>query len=382
MHQTETIALPSCSPGTTRALTVHRWGSAGARPKVYIQAGLHADELPGIMAATHLIPLLDEAARKGQIVGEIVLLPAANPTGMAQSLNGQHLGRFAFADGGGNFNRGWPDLGSAVLDDVAGRLGEDVGENVALVRAALLRAVAALPELSEREAHQKALLSLSIDADYVFDLHCDAQATLHLFAHEEHRALVAELGCDMGAPVVMLEQSIDAGLFDECNGGPWIKLRRSLGLSPEILPAACFSPTIELRGQGDVSMDLGAQDAGNIVNFLRRRRILGGPVVDLPAPLCQPVPVAGCDMVRAPRAGMVVWHKAVGASVGQGDHIADVIDLSANDPLAAATPVLSRQNGVLFSHRIGYLTRPGEILGQIAGATPLEHRKSAAFLNP
>ncbi len=37
------IPLISSSPGSTRHLLLHRYGSAGARPKAYLQASLHAD---------------------------------------------------------------------------------------------------------------------------------------------------------------------------------------------------------------------------------------------------------------------------------------------------------------------------------------------------
>lgn len=334
------------------------------------------------MAACHLIPLLNDAERKGQIVGEVVVVPAANPIGMAQSLATQHHGRIAFADGGQNFNRGWPDLGPMTQKSIEGKLGSDPEENVLLVRAALVQAVAALPAQSEREAHQKALLSLSIDADVVFDLHCDFKALFHLFANEEHKDLAMALGQDLGSSVVILEKSIDGGLFDECNGGPWIKLRRSLGLSPDHLPAACFCPTIELRGRDDVSADLGGKDAANIMNFLRRRGYILGKPPQLPKARCAATPIEGCDMVHAPCAGMLVWHKPVGASVTKGDHLADIIDIESPDPMSARTEVRSKQSGVLFSHRIDYLTRPGEILGQIAGPEPLAHREGAQFLNP
>jgi len=187
-HTTETIPLPATSPGAERFLTVHRWGKPGGGngTKAYIQAALHADEWPGVMAAHHLTRLLDEAARDGRIAGEIVLLPYANPVGMSQSLNGHLMGRFRFADGGGNFNRGWPDLTDRVVEQVTGRLGDDTAQNIALMRDALRQSVSELPDETEKEAHQKALLSLSVDADYVLDLHCDSIALMHLFANAEH----------------------------------------------------------------------------------------------------------------------------------------------------------------------------------------------------
>ena len=64
------LPLPTQHLGTTRTITVHRYGDPAARPKAYIQAGLHADEIPGMLSAHHLIAQLDEADRQGAIRGE------------------------------------------------------------------------------------------------------------------------------------------------------------------------------------------------------------------------------------------------------------------------------------------------------------------------
>ena len=76
-HTIETIALPAMSPGTQRTLKLHRYGATGARPKVHIQAALHADELSGMLASHHLLRLLNEAEARGAITGEILLVPVA-----------------------------------------------------------------------------------------------------------------------------------------------------------------------------------------------------------------------------------------------------------------------------------------------------------------
>jgi predicted deacylase len=83
--QTEQIALASPAPGVALALTVHRFGTPGARPRVYIQASLHADELPGMIAAHHLRERLTRLEAEGRIAGEIVLVPSANPIGLSQT---------------------------------------------------------------------------------------------------------------------------------------------------------------------------------------------------------------------------------------------------------------------------------------------------------
>src|SRR5689334_4789337 len=94
--------LPSVGFGTARVLTAWRYGRPGTRPKGYLQAAIHADEIPGILVMHHLLPLLDAAAATGEIAGELIVVPVANPIGLSQNINGAHLGRFDLA-GGGNF---------------------------------------------------------------------------------------------------------------------------------------------------------------------------------------------------------------------------------------------------------------------------------------
>ena len=62
-HAKRMIVLPSMTPGTQRRIVYHRFGKAGARPKAYLQAAIHANELPGAMALHHLMPMLGEADR-------------------------------------------------------------------------------------------------------------------------------------------------------------------------------------------------------------------------------------------------------------------------------------------------------------------------------
>ena len=51
----ERIVLPSMSPGTERSIDVLRFGVQGARPKAYLQASLHADEIPAMLVLNHLV---------------------------------------------------------------------------------------------------------------------------------------------------------------------------------------------------------------------------------------------------------------------------------------------------------------------------------------
>ncbi|NDA56812.1 MAG: succinylglutamate desuccinylase, partial [Betaproteobacteria bacterium] len=48
--QRHTLHLPVMTPGTVRSLQWLRFGRKSARPKLYMQAAIHANEMPGTMA--------------------------------------------------------------------------------------------------------------------------------------------------------------------------------------------------------------------------------------------------------------------------------------------------------------------------------------------
>ena len=379
-RRSDRLALPSPSPGTKRELVVHRYGEAGARPKAYLQAALHADEWPGILVLHHLGGLLDTAVAAGRVAGEIVIVPYANPIGLAQQLGGVALGRDDLG-GSGNFNRNWPELAAEIDERLGERLGEDPAANVALLREALLAAVEALPRRSEVEALKAALLGLSIDADVVMDLHCDSVALLHVYANQRQEADALELARDLEAPVVLLETDPGGAPFDQANHGPWGQLGTRFGCADR-LPLACFSTTVELRGRHDVDDATARRDAGNLLRYLSRRGIVEGALAAAAYEGAEATPLEGCDVIKAPAAGIVLWHAALGSRVEAGAVIGEILDPAAADPGAARTPVTTRASGVFMSHAADALVRPGEGIAKVAGREPLPHRRPGQLLEP
>ena len=156
-HVKGRILLPAMAPGTARSIAWHRFGKAGARPKAYLQAAIHANELPGAVALHHLMPMLAEADRRGRIRGEIVIVPTVNPIGLAQLVGSNHLGRYDLL-GRENFNRNWPELSDAVAGRVGSKLGRDAAQNVALIRKAAGAALAAMKPANELQSLRVAVM--------------------------------------------------------------------------------------------------------------------------------------------------------------------------------------------------------------------------------
>ena len=359
--QTEHIDLIAPAPGQSCRLAVLRFGTKAAGRKAYLQAALHADEVPAMLTALHLKSLLQTLEAQDQLLGEIVLVPYANPLGLSQHLHGQHHGRFSLSDGI-NFNRGYPELGAGVAQQLRGQLGAGAQTNTALIRAALKSAADALPALTTGQDLKRRLLQLAIDADLVIDLHCDSDAVVHLYGLTPQANTLRLLGAQLGARAVLLGTESGDSTFDEACSRPWLDLQRLL---PEAnIALACFSSTVELRGEADVSHALAEQDAQALIAFLQSQGLVRGIPADKAA-LCEPTPLSGSEPITAPAAGVIVFHRQCGESVQAGDPIADIIDPDSG----VATTIRCASAGVVYARCSTRWAHAGKRLAKIAGTS-------------
>jgi predicted deacylase len=369
----ERISLGSMSPGTERHLLVHRYGKSGARPKAYLQASIHADEIPAMMAAHHLIRLLDAAEKRGEITGEIVVVPVANPIGLAQNVAGTHIGR-SEVRGGGNFNRGWPDLFEGLVEAVESKLSHDADRNVAVIREAMGRRLANMRAEAEFARLRLELYRLAYDADFVLDMHCDDEALMHIYLTHDFWPNGADLAAETGSRAVFLSYESGGQSFEEQFYLAFRKLKLHFGDRFPIPPTVLTS-TLEFRGQFDVFDDLGSHDGKALYRFLQRRGLIAGDPGPLPTLLCEGTPLEGADYMRAPKSGILAYHVKVGDMVRKGDLVAEIIDPLAEDQSKARTEMRSVADGLVVSRCAKKLVAPGEGITMIAGKEHLTHRK-------
>jgi hypothetical protein len=380
-HAQGKIVLPQMTPGTRRHIAFHRFGKAGARPKAYLQAAIHANELPGAMALHHLMPMLAAADKAKRIKGEIVVVPTVNPIGLAQLVGDNHLGRYELL-GRDNFNRQWHDLSVAVAERIGTRLGRDAAANVAAIRRAALAALAAMRPTNELQALRASMMKLSVDADIVLDLHCDVQASLHLFiSRRDWPGPAQALAADLGSVATMYNDPYPQALtFSGVHSALWARLAERLPRAN--IPQACLSATVEYRGQGDVNHRLGEADAKNLFRFLVRRGIVAGRAGGLPRLKAPATPIEGMDVGYCPKPGILVYHVREGERVRKGQPVFEVIDPADPRGPKARTQVLAGTDGILFSRRTdGQLAWPGKVAYRLAGAKVLASRKGYSGLD-
>jgi predicted deacylase len=348
----------------TFQLTSFHFGTPGSGKKAYIQAALHADEVPAMLVAHHLRGELERLEAAGRIRGEVILVPAANPIGLSQAIQGAPFGRFDLHTGV-NFNRAYKHVADELKLKLAGRLGPDAAANVALVRQHARDAVADWEPLDNAGALKKILLSMAIDADIMLDLHCDNEAVLHLYAGAPLAEAVAPLSALMQAHALLLSLESGGEPFDEACSRLWWELAAHFG--PQVsIPPACVAVTVELRGENDVNHAYARQDAQALLQYLAHAGVLDIPLDPLPEPRCAPTPLEGVEPIRAPHSGVLVFLKKLGDKVAAGEPIAELV----NPVSGKVTPVAATHAGVFFASTAHRHLLRGMHICKVASSTP------------
>jgi uncharacterized protein len=364
--RTERHPLAAVAPGTSRELHSLHFGTGGPERKAVIQASLHADEPPGMLVAHHLRGLLSDLEADGRIKGEIVLIPMANPIGLDQRVFGRMLGRFALAEAE-NFNRRYADLSQRAADILCNENSPDAAIDVTGARRALRRACEELPAASELQSLRRTLLGLAIDADFVFDLHCDNEAVMHLYTATTLWPQVEPLARLLGARASLLADESGDDPYDEACSTVWRRLNGHLRERRKdfaALPDACVAVTVELRGETDVSHELAAADARALIDYLIVQGIIDLPLPALPHLAAAATPLAGSLPVIATCGGLLVFSRMPGDHLCHGDHVADVID-----PLSGSvTVLLSPTDGLLYARESCRTVQAGMSVAKVAGS--------------
>ena len=355
--------LASTYLGTQREIISFHYGESNGsgKDKIYIQASLHADELPGMLVAHHLRLRLAALEVAGKLNGEVVVVPVANPLGLAQTLLHNQIGRFDLASGE-NFNRHYPALLALIGESLEGKLTADVEHNKRMVRDAMHESLAANAPTTELGAMRHVLLTLACDADVVLDLHCDSDAALHLYTGTPLWPQCEPLARYMGATATLLATESGDNPFDEACSQTWWQLaEKYAGRFP--IPLACLSVTVELRGQGDVNHRQAVNDAEAILAYLVHRGVILDAAPALPDLIAEATPLAGSEPIDAPVSGVVVFLKNPGERVKAGDAIAEIID-----PISGAIcTVKCRTDGVMYARENRYFASVGMRLAKVAG---------------
>jgi len=291
--------LPGDTEGVSYELTVFRFkGSSRKAPTAYIQAALHAGELPGVVAIHALMPKLRAAEAEGRILGDITVVPAANPVGRAQYHFGELEGRFHLGTRT-NFNRDFPLI--------------DRPDKSALPK---------LPAGSTTDLRLKHLLvGLSMGHDIVLDLHCDFEAVPYLYVPARLWPAMQDCAAALGVEAVILWDGASGSAFEEASIHPWLQVPpEKASLDKRVVT------TVEYRGILDVDDKLAKSDADGLYRLLATRGVIEDEKAAKPRKFTGVVtPIDHVEMIDLPRAGAILYHAKPGQRVRKGAKLATIV---------------------------------------------------------
>jgi len=312
-------------------------GTGKAAPSAYLQAALHAGELPGVVAIDALMPMLARAESEGRIKGDITIVPWANPIGRAQYHFGEHQGRFHLGTRT-NFNRGFPLL--AAPD------------------------AALLPDTTLGTADQRLktrLVQLSLGHDIVLDLHCDDEGLAYLYVHTSLWPAMADCAAAMGVDGVLLWGEDADGTFEGAAIMPYQNVPDDVAKLDRRV-----ATTVEYRGILDVDGALAASDAEGLYRLLVARDVISDTTLPAPGPFTGVVaPLENIEMMPAPRAGAVLYDVKPGDRVARGARLATIVHTPGE--AGGRTEVFAPQDGIILTRRSRRIIRAGEDLLKLVG---------------
>lgn len=293
------IIIPGDTPGIEWRVPVLRFkGSEPKSPKTYIQAALHANELPGTALLHFLCEKLREAESAGRIAGDITIVPQANPIGAAQSHFGELQGRFDLGSRT-NFNRDFPLISLGDRDELI----ED------------------LDGYPSTDRLKRQLMHMALGADLVLDLHCDDESLQYAYIDEAFWPEASDLASALAMDAVLLSDG-ESSAFEEAIGFAW--KYEVPGEKRARLPGK-LSVTVELRGRRDVYPEMARRDAEGLWQFLAARGIVGDAGVSPSAFSGPAVPLDNIEMIRSPESGTLLFHRNIGERVSEGDLLATIV---------------------------------------------------------
>lgn len=346
------IIIPGDTPGIEWRLPVIRFkGSDPAAPKVYIQAALHANELPGTALAHFLCGMLRQAESAGRIAGDITLVPQANPIGAAQSHFGELQGRFDLGSRT-NFNRDFPLI--SVLDRP-----ELVDE---------------LDKYPATDRLKRELIHMALGADLVLDLHCDDESLQYAYIDEAFWPEAADLAGALDMQAVLISDG-ESSAFEEAVGFAW--KYEAPGERKARLPGK-LSVTVELRGWRDVYSGTAEKDARGLLQFLIGRGVVIGEAAAAATFSGPAVPLDNVEILRAPEGGTVLFHRTIGERVQEGELLATIVTRPGF--VEGDIDIRAPQDGLLLTRISDRLVRRRGDLMKIAADRPSKAARKAGAL--
>ncbi|MEM1171917.1 MAG: succinylglutamate desuccinylase/aspartoacylase family protein [Cyanobacteria bacterium P01_H01_bin.35] len=371
-----TIPLRQLASGDFLYLQVYKFNGNKTGKKAYIQANLHGAEISGNAVIHHLIEFL-MTLDNSQLIGEILLVPVCNPEGVNARSHQFSSGRYDSYNGK-DWNRIFWDYEKEDVDIEAFAKSQINLTETEIKTNYRQEILASFNQQLEKinspsgtpfyKQYRYQLQSLSLDADYVIDLHSSTNQSLdYLYCFHGREESAKSFLLDYG--ILMGDGEYDGDAFDEAFLKPWLALERNLKNLGKAIQFDIESWTLEL-GSGMImnpeSVEKGIQ---GVKNYLANKGILKVAGFPLTETLNNPINlIPRKDMKRyyAPVGGMIQNRVRPATIVKQNQCIYQILNFNKNQELPKVIDVLAETDGLILDNSTNHSVNQGDyVLGII-----------------
>ncbi|MBD1895719.1 succinylglutamate desuccinylase/aspartoacylase family protein [Coleofasciculus sp. FACHB-129] len=361
------VPIQQLASGERLSIQVYKFIGANPGKKAYLQANLHGAEIVGNAVIHQLIEFLI-TLNDTQLNGEIWLVPVCNPISTNQRTHYFSTGRYNIFDGK-DWNRIFWDYEKECEDLEEFAKSHINFETDAIEIEYYKRIKNSFDKLLEKikspsgapfnERYRYQLQSLSLDADYVIDIHSSSnQAVDYLYGF--HRR-------EESAKYFLLDHEIllneyDGDAFDEAFLKPWLALENQLETLGKSIVFDKESWTLELGSGMQMNPESVGKGVQGIKNYLAQKGILSIPEFPLPQTAFHKVTFISKSNLKkyyAPSGGMIQSRVKLGASIEAGERLYQIISFN-KEELPKLIDVCAETAGLVFDISTNHAVNEGE----------------------
>ena len=378
-----TIPLRQMASGDVLSLQVYKFIGQNPGKKVYIQSNLHGAEIVGNAVIHQLIEFLT-TLNNTDLIGEIWLLPVCNPMGTNQRSHHFSSGRHCAYEAK-DWNRIFWDYEKDISQSNQSEENQllsfaksQLDLNVEEIRINFLNAIKQqFLKVSDKinsgigipytEKFRYKLQSLSLDADYLIDIHSSTNQGLNYLYYFNNREESAKYFLlDFG---ILLDE-YDGDAFDEAFIKPWLALEECFEQLGRTIQFNVEAWTLELGRGMEMIPDSVNKGVEGIKNYLKQKGLFS-QYLEL-----DNIPELNSEMnfktksqatkYYATVGGMIQSRIALGAEVKAGEKLYQILSFNKQGKLPTIVDIFAHKDGFVFDVSANKSVNEGEfVLGII-----------------
>lgn len=367
-----TLDLLQLASGDRLSLQVYKFVGAKPGKKVYIQSNLHGAEIAG-NAVIHQLISFFMTLPETDLVGEIWLVPVCNPVATNQRSHLFSSGRFCAYEGK-DWNRIFWDYEKEGEDLDYFAKSQMNFEPEAIRKNYLIQIKQSFEKLSKKiqspssvpftQRFRYQLQSLSLDADYLIDLHSSSNQGLeYLYYFRDRSASAKYFLLNWG----ILLDDYDGDAFDEAFIKPWLGLEDIFKRLGREIQFDVEAWTLELGSGMQMKPESVAKGVEGIKNYLLQKGVLqtSDPTI-VKSTNHEMVLTSKSRVIKyySPVGGMIKWRVPLGTVVKPGEQIYQLLSFNKTGDLPTLVDVCAEQAGLVYDISTNHAVNQGEyVLG-------------------